>query len=466
MNETEEALLPETAPAPVSAETAETSGNAIPADSSAGTGEFRERRFRPVSLLRRGIPLLLAGFAAAVFGWNAGSAVLSAGITEERIVGFLLGEAVGGSSRVLAIHPDGDSGRSARSDELLPPVTPVPPQTPEEEPPDEPDTGAESDAASEPGGNAEWNPESEANLPDSVLRLSNETTYTPDMAEILLRPRVIPPAEGLSAEEDAPTVLILHTHATEAYADSPDARDTDPEKSVVAVGQHIADRLNEAGIPALHDVTLFDEPDFTMAYYNASLAIRKALAEHPSVQYILDVHRDSVRDASGDELALTCETVSGRAARLMLVIGTDEGGADHPDWRDNLALAARLQLALSAEHPLLMRDINLRSASFNEQYAPGSLLLEVGSCGSTLEETRTEKWEVIDYALKLLHISPEETVMVGDREHDVLGAKKCNVPCIGVLYGYGSREELVKAGAAAIAETPEQVADIILSGNL
>lgn len=87
-------------------------------------------------------------------------------------------------------------------------------------------------------------------------------------------------------------------------------------------------------------------------------------------------------------------------------------------------------------------------------------------CGSTMEETRTEKWEVIDYALKLLRVSPSETVMVGDREHDVLGAKKCAVNCIGVLYGYGSREELEKAGAAAIAETPEQVAELILNGDL
>lgn len=86
-------------------------------------------------------------------------------------------------------------------------------------------------------------------------------------------------------------------------------------------------------------------------------------------------------------------------------------------------------------------------------------------CGSTLEETRTEKWEVIQYALDLLHVSPEETVMVGDREHDVLGARKCGVPCIGVLYGYGSREELETAGAAAIAETPEDAAGFLLTGS-
>ena len=77
------------------------------------------------------------------------------------------------------------------------------------------------------------------------------------------------------------------------------------------------------------------------------------------------------------------------AARLMFVVGTDEAGADHPGWRDNPALALRLQTALSARYPALMRDVNLRSASFNEQYSKGSLLIEAGAAGCTLEEAMT-----------------------------------------------------------------------------
>ena len=75
-----------------------------------------------------------------------------------------------------------------------------------------------------------------------------------------------------------------------------------------------------------------------------------------------------------------------RSAQLMFVVGTDEAGADHPGWRDNLALALRLQTALSDWYPTLMRDVNLRSASFNEQYAKGSLLIEAGAAGCTLDE--------------------------------------------------------------------------------
>ena len=83
-------------------------------------------------------------------------------------------------------------------------------------------------------------------------------------------------------------------------------------------------------------------------------------------------------------------------------------------------------------------------------------------CGASMDETRTEKAEVIRYALETVGIPAAEGLMVGDREHDVLGAKAVGVGCVGVLWGYGSREELAKAGADALAETPEEMADRIL----
>lgn len=71
--------------------------------------------------------------------------------------------------------------------------------------------------------------------------------------------------------------------------------------------------------------------------------------------------------------------------------------------------------------------------------------------GSTMDERRTRKGDVIAYALDAFGLDPGETVMVGDREHDVMGAAENGLPCIGVLYGYGSRAELTAAGAAALA---------------
>lgn len=84
--------------------------------------------------------------------------------------------------------------------------------------------------------------------------------------------------------------------------------------------------------------------------------------------------------------------------------------------------------------------------------------------GSTIEETRTKKDEVIAYALESCGITDPSTVlMIGDRRHDVLGARKNGIDCVGVLYGYGSREELEEAGAIAIAETVPTLMDYLLS---
>ena len=85
------------------------------------------------------------------------------------------------------------------------------------------------------------------------------------------------------------------------------------------------------------------------------------------------------------------------------------------------------------------------------------------AAGSELDGRRVRKDEVVAEALARCGAGPD-TVMVGDREHDVLGAKAKGLPCVGVLYGYGSWEELTAAGAAALAETPKALYEI-LSGN-
>ena len=84
--------------------------------------------------------------------------------------------------------------------------------------------------------------------------------------------------------------------------------------------------------------------------------------------------------------------------------------------------------------------------------------------GSTLDETRTRKDQVLRYVLEENCISEEEkpsVIMVGDREHDVYGAKKTGLSVIGVLYGYGSREELQSTGADYLCETPEETAKLL-----
>jgi phosphoglycolate phosphatase len=82
-------------------------------------------------------------------------------------------------------------------------------------------------------------------------------------------------------------------------------------------------------------------------------------------------------------------------------------------------------------------------------------------CGATLDETRTKKADVIEYALGQLGATPDECIMIGDRHHDIDGAHTFGMKSIGVLWGYGSRDELTEAGADAIAETVADVSGLV-----
>ncbi len=234
--------------------------------------------------------------------------------------------------------------------------------------------------------------------------LTNETPYSPDMEKILEMPRAVPPAEELYAEygQDAPVVLIIHTHATEGFSDTSDKnyRTLDTDKNIVSIGKIIADILTKHGISTLHCTDLFDNPDFNMAYYNASKKIKEYISAYPSISYILDIHRDSIQNEDGTYYSPSVEAGKETAAQMMFVVGTDHGGSGHTGWRDNLALAARLNTAINADYPSLMRSINLRSASFNEQYTKGSLLIEIGACASSLEEAENSAEILSEYLVR------------------------------------------------------------------
>ncbi len=86
--------------------------------------------------------------------------------------------------------------------------------------------------------------------------------------------------------------------------------------------------------------------------------------------------------------------------------------------------------------------------------------------GSLMDGARTKKSEVIEYVLEACQVKERNTVlMIGDREHDIIGAKEAKVRCVGVLYGYGTKEELKEAGADYIALNPADILDIIKDIN-
>ena len=192
--------------------------------------------------------------------------------------------------------------------------------------------------------------------------------------------------------KEGPQVLIVHSHGSEAYSmpkgqeykRSGNYRTKDTSCNVVRIGDEIAAVLSSYGISVIHDRTLHDAASYNDAYNNSYDSIKRYLEKYPSVSFVLDVHRDAL----GDEQTIY-KTVSQQgqntAAQVMLVVGTDNGGF-HPLWQENLSFALQLQRRMLDDHGTLARPIVLRSSRFNQQLSVGSVLVEVGTHGNSLDE--------------------------------------------------------------------------------
>lgn len=199
----------------------------------------------------------------------------------------------------------------------------------------------------------------------------------------------------LTGQGKGPEILIVHTHATEAYtqtdqdgySQSDSYRTTDDSHNVLRVGDEIAAAFAQAGLNVLHDRTLHDYPNYNGAYTRSRQTVEEYLAAYPSISIVLDVHRDAMGDSDTIYKTIADPNSLPGCAQVMLVVGTDQNGADHPNWRNNLSLAIALERAMNQEAPTLARPINLRTSAFNQQLSPGSLLVEVGTHGNTLQES-------------------------------------------------------------------------------
>ena len=193
--------------------------------------------------------------------------------------------------------------------------------------------------------------------------------------------------------ETGPQVLIIHTHATESYTmpagseyeASDTFRTTDTRCNMVRIGDEMEQVLTAAGIGVVHDRLLYDYPSYSGSYDRSLKAIEGYLEKYPTISFVLDVHRDAVQDANGNQFKLLCGEDK-NAAQLEFVIGSNGGGLSHDLWRENLKLACAVQETLHADYPTLMRPITVRNSRYNQFKTTGSLLVEVGTAGNSLEE--------------------------------------------------------------------------------
>ena len=219
--------------------------------------------------------------------------------------------------------------------------------------------------------------------------ISNATGYGLSLQELTEKPAAV-----LGTGSGEPQILIVHTHGSESYTPAEgtditytgDHRTTDTRCNVVRVGDEMAQAFAAAGIPVLHDRSMYDYPSYSGAYDRSLEAVERYLREYPSIRFVLDVHRDAVQDGEGNQYKVVSVVDEGTAAQLTLVVGSDGTGLTHPNWRENLKLAVRLQEDALEQYPTLMRPILLRNSRYNQHVVPGSLLLEVGAAGNSPEE--------------------------------------------------------------------------------
>ena len=239
----------------------------------------------------------------------------------------------------------------------------------------------------------------------------NDTSYSLSLGGLISAGGTVPTVAGVGEV----SVLIVHTHATEGYSGegatyydpaTPLARADDPADGVIAVGEVIADILNRNGIVTLHSTVLHDKDSYKDSYNRSAQTIQSYLAQYPSIRLVIDVHRDSIM-TTGDNLVRPVTLVDGEAvAQVMCVVGSDAAGASYADWQKNLALAVSLRKKLNDGYGNLCRPVYVKKSAYNQQYAPSSLLLEIGSSGNSLAEAQRAAALVAEEIVRMMNGDP------------------------------------------------------------
>ena len=218
--------------------------------------------------------------------------------------------------------------------------------------------------------------------------VKNETTYDFDVQELLDEPL------NFEFSQSGPKILIVHSHSSESYTptDKNYYLPTDPDRTedinynVVRVGTEIANTLKSYGIEVVHSTKLHDYPSYNGSYKNSLATVQEYLKKYPSIKIVLDIHRDAMVQSDGTKLKLVADVQNKKAAQIMLLSGSNQGGLDHPDWRENLKFAIKLQRTVNSMYPGLARPVSFTKERYNTHTTYASIIVEVGTTGNTLEE--------------------------------------------------------------------------------
>lgn len=207
----------------------------------------------------------------------------------------------------------------------------------------------------------------------------------------------------MSHDNSTPQILIYHTHSQEAYADSVPG---DKSMTVVGMGDYLTQLLTEQyGYNVIHHTGEYDLESRDYAYTLASTAIQKILEENPSIEVVIDLHRDGISEGTH----LVTDINGKPTAQFMFFNGlsrtTQNGNIDYlynPYIDDNLAFSFQLQLKANTIYSGLTRKIYLKGYRYNLHFRPKSILVEVGAQTNTVEEARNAMEPMADILHQVL----------------------------------------------------------------
>ena len=197
-----------------------------------------------------------------------------------------------------------------------------------------------------------------------------------------------------SVNKNKPAVLIYHTHTSETYelldrdfyTNERSTRSENSAENMIRAGEEICKILESNGYKTIHDKTVYDEA-LNGAYDRVRENISKILKENPSIQVVLDIHRDSIYLKDGTRIKTVSQINGEKVAQIMITTGCEDGNVtDFPNWEKNLTFALNLQQSLVREAPSLMRPLNLAGRKYNMDLMPCALHIEIGTDANTLTE--------------------------------------------------------------------------------
>lgn len=195
-------------------------------------------------------------------------------------------------------------------------------------------------------------------------------------------------------DKDESSVLIYHTHTTETYelldrgfyTNERSSRSENSKENMVRIGDEVCRALESKGYKTIHDKTIYDK-EYNGAYDRSFENIKKILMDNPSIQIVLDIHRDAIYQKDGSKIKTVTEINGKKAAQITIVSGCEDGNVtDFPNWEKNLAFAVQLQNKMKNDNPTLMRPLLFCSRRYNMHLTSCSLVVEIGTDANTLDE--------------------------------------------------------------------------------